>query len=278
LAAKFPLFKPGQVLLSMRNLDTIAVLDRQTHRVTWAAQGIWRIQHDAEFLDNGHLLLYDNFGSMRGTRILEYDPLTQAIPWAYLNDNSKPFSAAFRGMKQRLCNGNTLIVDPDNRRLLEVTQDKEIVWECFCPLPPVPQDERPRNHVVNCARRYGADDLTFLKRGGANHLPSVQQHVPSLRIIPVWNHCGVPTDERLLLWQRAGRRRCAVVVLREPPDHRVTVAHESLVSNQLRVQALQNPVQAPGPLRDRDQFPHADEVAADTEHNGVAARQPPQAL
>jgi hypothetical protein len=47
LAAKFPLFKPGQVLLSARALDTIAVLDRDTRRVVWAARGIWKTQHDA---------------------------------------------------------------------------------------------------------------------------------------------------------------------------------------------------------------------------------------
>ena len=53
------------MLISLRNLDTIAVLDRQKRSVIWAAGGIWRIQHDAEFLDNGHLLLYDNFGSFK---------------------------------------------------------------------------------------------------------------------------------------------------------------------------------------------------------------------
>jgi len=163
LAAKFPQFKPGQVLLSLRSLNTVAILDRPTRRVAWAAQGIWRMQHDAEFLDNGHLLLYDNFGSMRQTRILEYDPLTQAIPWAYSNEDSMFFNSLLRGMKQRLPNGNTFIVDPDNRRLFEVTRDKDLVWECFCPLPSVPQAQIPGSYPLTGARRYSADELTFLK-------------------------------------------------------------------------------------------------------------------
>jgi hypothetical protein len=165
LASKFPLFRSEQLLLSMRHLDTIVVLDRHTRCVTWQAQGIWRMQHDAEFLDNGQLLLYDNSGSRKGTRILEYDPLTQAISWAYLNENSRPFGAAFRGMKQRLPNGNTLIVDPQNRRIFEVTSDKEIVWECYCPLPQfpgVPPDQQPKDLAVTGARRYRADELPFL--------------------------------------------------------------------------------------------------------------------
>jgi hypothetical protein len=162
-AAKFPLFKPGQVLLSVRNLSTIAVLDRQTRSVAWAAQGPWQIQHDAEFLDNGHLLLYDNFGVPKQTRILELDPLTHALLWAYCNEDSTPFSAEFRGMKQRLSNGNTFIVDPDQRRVFEVTPNKKVVWEFYCPLPPASTGQRPKAHAINCARRYGADELTFLK-------------------------------------------------------------------------------------------------------------------
>jgi hypothetical protein len=163
LAAKFPLFKPGQVLLSLRNLHTVAILDRHTRSVAWAAQGLWRLQHDAEFLDNGHLLLFDNFGSRAETRILEYDPSTQAIPWAYTNEDSAPFRAFGRGMKQRLPNGNTFIVDPDNRRLFEVTRDKELVWVSFCPPPPIQPNQSPGGRPVTGARRYGADELTFLK-------------------------------------------------------------------------------------------------------------------
>jgi hypothetical protein len=163
LAPRFPLFKSGQVLLSARSLDAVAVLDRDTRRVVWAARGVWKAQHDPEFLDNGHLLLYDNAGSPEQARVLEYDPLTQAIPWAYTNENSTPFRALTRGTKQRLFNGNTLIDDPDNRRIFEVTNEKELVWEFFCPLSPVTQKQQPRNHAITGARRYGANELTFLK-------------------------------------------------------------------------------------------------------------------
>ena len=157
LAAKFPLFKPGQVLLSARALDTIAVLDLGTRRVVWAAKGVWKAQHDAEFLDNGHLLLYDNAGSSEQSRVLEYDPQTQAIPWSYSNENATRFRALSRGVKQRLSNGNTLIVDPDNRRIFEVTKAKELVWEFFCP-----QKQDGKSHAVTGAHRYGASELTFL--------------------------------------------------------------------------------------------------------------------
>ena len=159
-APKFPLFQGGQVLISLRSLNCLAVLDVGRRKVVWAALGPWRIQHDAEFLDNGHLLVFDNHGWDKGCRVIEYDPVTQAIPWVYSAADSDAFHAGFRGMKQCLPNGNVLIVDPDSRRLFEVTQGKELVWEFFCPLP---QDQQAGTRAITGARRYNADELTFLK-------------------------------------------------------------------------------------------------------------------
>jgi hypothetical protein len=162
-AGKFPLFRAGQVLVSLRSLHAIAVLDLRKRSVVWAALGPWRIQHDAELLDDGRLLLFDNHGWSKGCRVIEYDPVTQAIPWSYSDADPASFFSGFRGMKQRLPNGNTLIVSPDNRRLFEVTRGKEIVWEYFCPLPPLPPNQQVGARAITGARRYSADELTFLK-------------------------------------------------------------------------------------------------------------------
>jgi hypothetical protein len=162
-AGKFPLFRAGQVLISLRSLHCLAVLDVGKRSVVWAALGPWRIQHDAEFLDNGHLLLFDNHGWDKGCRVIEYDPMTQALPWVYSAADADPFHAGFRGMKQRLPNGNTLIVDPESRRLFEVTRGKELVWENFCSLPPNPPNHQAGARAITGARRYGAEELTFLK-------------------------------------------------------------------------------------------------------------------
>src|SRR5262249_28589690 len=49
LAAKFPMFKAGHLLISPRSLDAIAVLDPDSGRAVWAARGPWRAQHDPSF-------------------------------------------------------------------------------------------------------------------------------------------------------------------------------------------------------------------------------------
>ncbi|HEV3142559.1 MAG TPA: arylsulfotransferase family protein, partial [Gemmataceae bacterium] len=41
LASHFPLLKPGQILISPRHLDAIAVLDPESQRAVWAGKGSW---------------------------------------------------------------------------------------------------------------------------------------------------------------------------------------------------------------------------------------------
>jgi hypothetical protein len=153
LAPKFPLFKPGQLLISSRHLDALVVLDPSSGKVVWGTHGPWHAQHDASFLDNGHLLLFDNLGSMRGSRVLEYDPNTQAFPWSYSDDAGfgKPFFSRTRGRTQRLPNGNTLIVSTDSGEMFEVTPSREVVWFVKC------------SDALNCARQYGPLQLPFLR-------------------------------------------------------------------------------------------------------------------
>jgi hypothetical protein len=150
-APKFPLFKAGQLLLSPRNLDAIAVLDPDSGKIVWAARGPWRAQHDPAFLDNGHLLLFDNMGSPHGSRVLEYDPLTQSFPWSYPGRSGTPFYTRLRGKAQRLPNGNTLIVNSDGGEAFEVTPGDEVVWSCACGVE------------LKHARRYVLEQLPFLK-------------------------------------------------------------------------------------------------------------------
>jgi hypothetical protein len=153
LASAFPQFQAGQLLVSPRHLDALAVLDPDTEKVVWAARGPWRAQHDPSFLANGHLLLFDNLGSPQGSRVLEYDPQTQAYPWSYPGESGIPFFSRIRGMCQRLANGNTLIVNSDGGEAFEVNPGQEVVWSCSCGLE------------LYRARRYTPDQLPFLKGG-----------------------------------------------------------------------------------------------------------------
>ena len=144
--AKLPVAKPGQVLLSFREIDTIAVLDLDEERIVWAVRGPWLAQHDPDILPDGNILLFDNLGNFLNadgadaedgggrSRILEFDPSTMAIMWQYAGTVEEPFDSDVRASQERLPNGNTLITEETGGRILEVTPDHEIVWEFVNPV------------------------------------------------------------------------------------------------------------------------------------------------
>ncbi len=153
VAPKFPEFKAGQVLLSIRSLHSLAVLDPSSGSIVWGSRGPWNNQHDAQFLDNGHYLLFDNIGSPRGSRVLEYDPRDGSFPWTYPGVDNAPFFTSERGLAQRLPNGNTLVVVSEGKEMIEVTPAKEVVWTCQA------------HSFITSARRYSPDRLLFLNSG-----------------------------------------------------------------------------------------------------------------
>ncbi len=121
-------------------------------------------QHHAHMIPKGlpgegNILVFDNGGwagygapnpgSFRGTnnalrdysRVLEFDPTTLQIVWQYtpaeagflMPVDAYKFYSGFISAAQRLPNGNTLITEGANGRLIEVTAGHEIVWEYISP-------------------------------------------------------------------------------------------------------------------------------------------------
>ena len=135
VAPAFPMFRAGDVLLSLRNLDTLVVADGRTWRIKWAMTGPFLGQHDPDFLPNGHLMVFDNRGTgdrpaFGGSRILEIDPATRAVVWSY-DGGDEPFYTKERGSQQALPNGDVLVTAALEGRVFEVARGKpdRIVWE-----------------------------------------------------------------------------------------------------------------------------------------------------
>jgi hypothetical protein len=137
--------RAGQALLSFREISTVGLLDLDAERVVWALSGSWLRQHDADVLPGGHILLFDNEGDQSGfgaSRVLEIEPETQAIVWRYSGTAEAPLESIVRSSQDRLANGNTLIVESDAGRVLEVTREGRIVWEFVNPVRGGENDSR----------------------------------------------------------------------------------------------------------------------------------------
>ena len=127
-------FRAGNILTCLRNVNQIAVLDRDTKEILWVwGEGVLEWPHHPTLLANGNILIFDNGVYRKYTRVIEVDPLTEAIEWEYKGDPPESFYSYGKGSAQRLPNGNTLICDGDNGRAIEVTNDGRIVWEWLNP-------------------------------------------------------------------------------------------------------------------------------------------------
>lgn len=132
-----PIFKKGNILTSIRNLDTLAVIDLSQDKVVWAVSGhsnhSWLKQHDPQLLDNGNLLIFDNQGRDGRSKIIEINPFSLKTEWQYPTDPENEFYSYDCGAATRLPNGNTLIAESNNGRAFEITPEGEIVWEFYNP-------------------------------------------------------------------------------------------------------------------------------------------------
>ncbi len=133
IADRAPTFKKGRVLISSRVLNAIAVVDLELGEVVWALQGTFRRQHDPKVLPNGHLLLFDNHGRGPSSSVMELEVPSGELLWEFRGSEQQPFYSRSCGIAERLPNGNTLITESDNGRAIEITPEKEIVWEFYNP-------------------------------------------------------------------------------------------------------------------------------------------------
>ena len=123
------------LLLSIRSIDTVALLDVASGKIVWALAGRWHMQHEAQLV-NGNLLLFDNLGptserdGRKQSRVIEIDLDTGELAWSFTEPG---FFTRSAGAQQRLGNGNTLITESEAGRIIEVTPEGRIVWDYISP-------------------------------------------------------------------------------------------------------------------------------------------------
>jgi hypothetical protein len=144
MAAAFPMFKAGDLLIDLRNLQTVIVVDGESRKVKWAMTGPFFGQHDPDFAPNGRIIVFDNritggAPQLGYSRLLEIDPATRQVVWNYEGSDAEPFYTPIGGKVEWLPNGNILAADPQGGRLFEVARGPEgnrIVWEHVNQLEP----------------------------------------------------------------------------------------------------------------------------------------------
>jgi len=139
--------KESAIYANCRNLNKIYKINYPSGAVEWTlgdggdfGDGLFAHAHDPQWIADNRFLIYDNGFQRPGGRLftrvieVEYDPAakTAEIVWEYVVNPLMMATAL--GSAQLLNNGNVFITDGINGRIMEVTRDKEKVWEIQLPV------------------------------------------------------------------------------------------------------------------------------------------------
>jgi len=133
LSGEIPAFREGNLLLSIPHLNALAVLDPAREEIVWTLAGLFRFQHTPALVASRGLLLLDNRWRPGASRALEIDPVTQKVLWQYGGTPKLLFYTEYNGAAYRLDNGNTLLIESDGGRAIEVDRKGQVVWEFRSP-------------------------------------------------------------------------------------------------------------------------------------------------
>ena len=146
-------FRPGNLLISARNLNTIFLLDRETGEVVWFYDHELDLQHEPLLIEPqhsgaGNILMFNNGYRQRyvhrQSTIVEIDPRDKEVVWQY---RSPGFYSPTGGIEQPLENGNILVSSSRGGRVFEIDRQGGTVWEWTPPYAPV----RPQRYAFDHA-------------------------------------------------------------------------------------------------------------------------------
>jgi hypothetical protein len=142
IAARFPAFEAGDLMLSLREQNLVFVVDPDTQVVKWWQVGPWIRQHDPEFASDGTIAVFNNnydkyqlihgksdLSLRRTTTIVAVNPATRAARTLYGGRPDQEMASVIRGKIQETPNGGLLITEFDAGRVFESDGEGRIVWE-----------------------------------------------------------------------------------------------------------------------------------------------------
>jgi hypothetical protein len=124
----FPEFSAGDLLISIRNIDLVAVLDPDTLKLKWWSRGPWRHQHDPDFTADGKISVFDNNPGRGRSEILRIDPQTRDVTNVLLAGDFF-FYSKWQGVHQYLPDGSLLLLSAEEGRVTVLGKNGNRLFE-----------------------------------------------------------------------------------------------------------------------------------------------------
>lgn len=132
---KSAVFSTGDIMISLRNIQTILVFDPDTLKVKFLSIGKLLRQHDPDFVGDDRISVFDNRNleplDGSASRIASIDTKTGEVSTLVGQENGISFYTSILGKHQVIHNGNVLITSSQQGRAFEVTSQGQIVWDYF---------------------------------------------------------------------------------------------------------------------------------------------------
>jgi len=150
-------FRPGNILVSARNLNSIFIIDKPTGEVVWRYSEGLDHQHEAHMIERGNvregqIILFnnglENLYAYRRSLVQIIDPVEEKVGWEY---GSEFFFSTIGGTAQPLPGENILVTSGNGGRAFEITPGGRIVWEWVPPFNPIRVERLPSDHCPQLA-------------------------------------------------------------------------------------------------------------------------------
>jgi len=135
MADRFPSFTAGDILVSLRNINTVLVVDGTTEKVKWHFRHPLIRQHDPDFEPDGRITIFDNRDDMTQegmklgpSQLVSVNPATNQWTTVYPHTSEQAFYTQTGGKHQLLANGNRLITEAHGGRVFEIDAAGDLVW------------------------------------------------------------------------------------------------------------------------------------------------------
>lgn len=174
-------FHPDNIICCSRNRSVIFIISKKTKNIVWLIKGTdierpFALQHYAHLIPKGlagegNLLFFDNGSNDRDySRIIELDPITLEIVFEFTDG----FKSKTQGSVQKLVNGDYLIGDSEERRMIRVNKDGDvenrfIVWFEFYRAIRHPE-------LWLTEYKYSEDEIAAIKKLGKEEVKPLTNH------------------------------------------------------------------------------------------------------
>lgn len=129
MAAAFPLFQAGDLLISLRELNLLAVVEPTEGRLRWYRHGPWHKQHDPDFEPDGTITVFDNGTGSGRSRLLRTRPGSAEVETVFEGRDDAPFYTWRRGKHEMLPGGGALVTESERGRVFEIDRDGDLLWD-----------------------------------------------------------------------------------------------------------------------------------------------------